>query len=436
MEFNLGRDCFLIPYGEEYIVYIPTVSFIAGVKRNIGEEIISKYPSVDTVSGDSAVWIEAIKKMSRVELKYNEKHSVFKPTSVTLSLTSRCQLRCIYCYANGGENIRDMSNELVEDSINVIIKNAVDKKEKGIKVSFHGEGEPTANWNLFQRAIEYSKKKAMEHGIDVGYTMSTNGIWTDIQREYISKHFKNLSISMDGIDDVQNIQRPLANGDKSYSIVLDSIKYLENKGVDVGIRSTILESSIPKMKSFIDLISSSTKCKWLHFEPMFNTGRGIDLRVSNRYYDDFIQSYLECADYGRIKGIKIAYSGCKDKNFSYHFCNATGEDLNFFISTNGNVSSCYEVSDFSHMQSCRFIYGKYDTNSRTFIFDNEKLRALISSSVFDYQACNNCFAKYHCAGDCLMRSSQYDKESDRTKRCKINKELTLRELVCRVYNEL
>ncbi len=45
----------------------------------------------------------------------------FKPTSAVLLLTSRCNLRCIYCYAGGGERgVQDLTPEMARAAVDIV----------------------------------------------------------------------------------------------------------------------------------------------------------------------------------------------------------------------------------------------------------------------------------------------------------------------------
>ena len=58
----------------------------------------------------------------------------FKPTVVTLFPTSRCNLRCIYCYADAGElELKDLDFNIAQNSIDFIVENAIEKADVILK---------------------------------------------------------------------------------------------------------------------------------------------------------------------------------------------------------------------------------------------------------------------------------------------------------------
>ncbi len=84
-----------------------------------------------------------------------------KPTSVTLFLTTACNLRCTYCYASAGDTpTRVMPLDVAKKGIDFVTRNAVELGQPGIEVALHGGGEPSVNWATLTGAIEYAKERA------------------------------------------------------------------------------------------------------------------------------------------------------------------------------------------------------------------------------------------------------------------------------------
>ena len=70
---------------------------------------------------------------------------------------------------------------------------------------------------------------------------------------------------------------------------------------------------------------------------------------------------------------------------------------------------------------------QFTTKAQQAVFDAQRLAALRRLSVDHLPFCQDCFCKWHCAGDCLskaLESSRLERH-DGTARCKINRALTL-----------
>ena len=90
-------------------------------------------------------------------------------------LTNLCNLRCTYCYAEGGERpIQNMPHELAFQTIDLAAANAEKAGRSHFALVFHGGGEPTQNWDLLTRSVDHAKSKPLQCGI----SMSSNGVWS------------------------------------------------------------------------------------------------------------------------------------------------------------------------------------------------------------------------------------------------------------------
>ncbi len=437
-------DVFTIPYKDGYILHIPEPGLVAGVDAHfcgIIEDLKQNRPIEDTANNRELLTVlETLQVFAPKPVPAAEPPAEYRPTDVTLSLTSRCHLRCVYCYARAGDKIQDMPTEIIDAALYFVADNTVWHERNSFIVGFHGEGEPTANWPLFRHAIEQAKRLARERGLEVTFTMSSNGIWSPAQREYLADCFANISLSFDGPSEIQDAQRPMASGAPSFPTVFENLQFLESKGVDYGIRATVLPTGLDSMVPFLNLISEELECNYVHFEPVFFTGRGIDhdlgVASTDAFYQGFLDAYQKAVTRGGELGISVTYSGCRATHFSTNFCGSTGPDPNFFVSTSGIVSSCFEIIDPTSAKGQFTVYGRYDPGARRFVFDHEKLEQLWRFGVDSIAHCKDCFARWNCSGDCFARSDISLENgaivaSQESPRCQANRETTLQELVRR-----
>lgn len=385
-------------------------------------------------------WVSALSALGLFKSKplAPKKLKDFRPPHVTLSLTSRCQLCCIYCHANGGEVIRDLNEDIIFSAINMVAQNALETGYKKFGICLQGEGEPTANWSSFKKTIITSEEVANKFGLEVEFALASNGIWSKHKREFIAKYFENIQISLDGLPEIQNQQRPQKNGSSSFSIVLDTLKFLDSKNVNCYIRSTVLPQGTMYMIPFIEMIARELKCKNIQFEPVYPFGRALNLAIR---FEDFLgvfaAQFMKAAHRGMELGINIEYSGCRWQQYASNFCKSTGEEPNFFVSTDGNVSSCAQSIDPSSNKGRFTVYGHFDPNKKKLVFDETKLQRIRTFDVRKLNHCTECFLRWNCCGDCfahsniLLNTEGEVIRSNQTPRCLTNREINLNELVDR-----
>lgn len=436
----LRKDIFTIPFMDGYILYVPHTGLVAGVDKSVHGLVSEIRAGKGLEAGEfSNKWLDAFDTMGLFEAPGRlEKLTIkdFQPTEATLSLSSRCTLRCVYCYARAGEEARDMDPAMALATIDFIVDNAVRTGKPDIRINFHGEGEPTANWKLFSESVTYAENLAKSKGLEVFFSMSSNAMWGRRQRQFIVRHFKDMSISLDGISMVQNRQRPTPNGKDSFSVVLSNIQFLQEKGVDYGLRATVLPDSVPHMKEFVDYVADNLNCEVIGFEPYSQTGRGSELDCEyEQFFEAFKDTMEDVIRYGESRGIFVNYSACRPEMLSENFCHSAGPEPNFVVTTVGDVSSCYEIVDPQTSKGCFTVYGRYDADAGRFVFDKEALERLLNFDVRQLPHCTDCFARWNCSGDCMARAeTDFDalegwSGNGDSPRCRVNREMTLQELI-------
>ena len=98
------------------------------------------------------------------------------PQSISLNVSSSCNLSCGYCYAArgnfGGAQARPMDWPTALAAIDRLLDDA--DPNAPITVGFLG-GEPFVNRRLIHRAVAYATSLAIRRGLDVRFSVTTNG---------------------------------------------------------------------------------------------------------------------------------------------------------------------------------------------------------------------------------------------------------------------
>lgn len=155
--------------------------------------------------------------------------------SLVLLLTNSCHLRCTYCYAAAGEQPRqELSEEHARAAVDYLFDQAASAGLSEVVVSYHGGGEPTFAWDLLQSVTRCARAKPVKSII----SLTTNGMWSASQREWIFANVDRIGISMDGSPETQDRQRPLASGKPSSPVVLGNMAEMDRRGIHYGVRMT------------------------------------------------------------------------------------------------------------------------------------------------------------------------------------------------------
>lgn len=317
---------------------------------------------------------------------------------LVISLTNDCNLRCKYCFV-GEKNFckKIISKENIDAAIKAVGELAKIKKKKEIFITFFG-GEPT----LYPELIKYSIKKAREEleEYKISFGITSNGVFNEEIKNILVDNNFTVTISMDGLPKFQDKQRVTANNKGTSHIIEQTIKDLKNRGVSVIVRMTITRPMIFEFKETIDYLSN-LGVRIIHFEPITIGGRAKENEeeLKRPEPEEYAEKLIEAIDYARKKEVSIITSTVMNAlSPSYMFCDGVGKNK-LAVTYDGVFSSCLGVQNKEHPLANKFIIE--DTNIKNWM--NAKFDSYVDDKVKNTK-CENCFAKYICAGGCPSRN--------------------------------
>ncbi len=176
-------------------------------------------------------------------------------SSLTLQLTQECNFRCTYCpyTSNTGfqrvHSREKMSLQTIKKAIDFLGDHSCDSKS--INIGFYG-GEPLLEYDMIKEAISYAEKKFIMK--DLSFNMTTNGsLFTRDKIEYFSKHNINITISLDGMKEINDKNRVFANSDKgTFDCVLKNLRVVMDDFEDFA--SHVLINMVVDPSNDLDMI--------------------------------------------------------------------------------------------------------------------------------------------------------------------------------------
>lgn len=169
-----------------------------------------------------------------------------KPSCIVVKTTQDCNLRCKYCYTEGGKNKQDMSPETV---VKLYDQLAVDNNSE-LFCTFHG-GEPLLRPDLIEETIKHLSQRY--YGPRIQYQVQTNGtLFTDRTIELIKKYNIDVGISIDGYKCLNDITRFYPGGIGSYDNVEKGIKKLFENDIPFGVLLLITKHNVNHLTEILD----------------------------------------------------------------------------------------------------------------------------------------------------------------------------------------
>ncbi len=336
-------------------------------------------------------------------------------SGIVLMIVQECNLRCSYCYGQGGEysNRGHMSFETGKKAIDFLMKNS---KTDEVNICFFG-GEPLIQFELITRLVTYAREVAELNNKKVGFSITTNGtLLTDEISEYLMKNKFSITLSIDGDKETTNINRYNANGVGVYDTIIEKSEKLRHEYA-VSARGTITKNSL-------NILHSHKHLRKLEFSNVQLSG-SVNM-LEDKHYEMLASSYKECVQdfFKLVKEEKyreastmstiykflerIHYGGYRKKG-----CGAGNHML--CIDIDENIYPCHRFV------SCpEFAVGNLDK------IEQEKLdRILHNMQIESSERCRECWIKVICGGGCPYENYEMNGKTNEPymNNCKLYKEV-------------
>lgn len=315
--------------------------------------------------------------------------------AVKIHVSNTCNLRCKYCYAHGGNYGKKdslMDKQTAEKVVHFI---HTSEKLKDIQyITFFG-GEPLMNPEI----IEYICEQTCND--PVSYLLQTNGtILNDKILQILTKYNILVTVSLDGPETVNDLNRVHINGKGTYKEIIQNILAMRQGGVNiVSIEGTMSREILENYSKteIADLLYKETGIKSIKVEVDENLGylmseeemkKEITCFFENALKDKYL---LDCDSYKILSTIL-------SKNYPYSVCPAGRHVLT--VGADGNIFPCQLFLDNSDWKM-----GDIEND-----FSQNKINELKKSN---RQDCADCPAQRTCTA-CVMPS--INKESCDRKR--------------------
>ena len=148
--------------------------------------------------------------------------SAYLAANVEIELNDACQLGCIYCFSEASACKGSMSRERANAAIDLAFRNAVAQRAVTgtapiVQLGFTGGGDPFFDPKLALACFEHAKEMSERHDVDYSLSLQTNGQWSPGLAKRLPRYkIGTVCLSMDGLQGVQDLQRPRQDGASSF----------------------------------------------------------------------------------------------------------------------------------------------------------------------------------------------------------------------------
>ena len=348
--------------------------------RSIGEigKKLSKIAKRDTTTEINNFFQQIISETDLFS-PFHKESETFYPYNlnfVHLSMTNKCNLQCIYCYAEERSNSKRKLQ--FKDYLNII--DSINDISKNVEIVLTG-GEPLLE-NYTLQLADYGKRKGNP------IQLLTNGILiNETNAKRIAELCDLTKVSIDGsVPEIHDFHR----GKGSFSKALEAVDILVKNNAKLQISMTVTRKNISNIEAMVNRFGSM-----LSFAPLFKAGRAKkikNLAITGKEYYNALAS---------VKGVSPLSYLCSSlinaKEKRIMKC-AIG-DAEISISDNGDVYPCHLL----HLP--QFLAGNIKNQSLESIYQNsDVLKACRRLHVLEINGCKKCDIRFICGGACRARA--------------------------------
>lgn len=317
---------------------------------------------------------------------------------VVISLTSRCNFNCTYCFESG--YLRDLELDMNEKTALKIVswlkEFALNNNSKEIEVYFYG-GEPALRIDLIEFFTNEFNKVFDKILNKIEYNIFTNGSILNRKLVNILKNnnFKKLQITLDGPPEIHNKRRPLTNGKDTFNVILSNTKrILKETNTEISLLSNFDSQNYKSIPELINIFKDENLTENIYFilNPVFRTNFNNPHCGQYSLTDDknfkiwleinkiIINQELNC------NPLRIFNKGpCSYRRFSH-----------FIFGPNGNIYKCIGFIGIKGLS-----VGNVEDD---FIKTINNIKEQISINPWNNEECINCSLLPLCLGGCRFHS--------------------------------
>lgn len=396
MEFKYCKD------GFEFVVFtyddLRFLYDIAGANLfSISEEEYAAMLNLITTDRSTDLASAVLEKLNSVSKSHPitiEKHSQ-SVKSVAIEVSNDCNMRCAYCYGDGGTYGQEccyMACDTAEKCIDYLIAHS--NGAKHLSVIFFG-GEPLLNLPVVKHIIDYCHAQERIHELKFTYSITTNAtIINDEIIQLLRDNRFSVTISIDGPKDVHDHNRYYKNHGGSYDHVKKNVDRLLEAGIRLHARATV-NSIEPRLSALYDHLSNmGFHAITLSF---VNTSPSSSLYISDEV---FPLIYNEIHKLGNLCIQEILTTGnvkftmfrillmriYRHAKFAYS-CGCGAGYLAF--TAKGELYPCHRFSNWEKYRLGNM--NEENISHREFLYCNVETRP----------ECTSCAYRYLCSGTCI-----------------------------------
>lgn len=319
--------------------------------------------------------------------------------ALSLSVAQKCNLACSYCYAQegafGGKETA-MGAEVAFSAVDMLFSNTGSGER--VQLAFLG-GEPLTHRDLIYRCTERASDHAKRQGVNVGFSITTNGtLITPEVGEFFEEYAFAVTISLDGVEAVNDRLRMFKDGRGSYQRILERVEPLlrRQRRMQVSARVTVTPDNLNLLETLTTFLAMGFHS--VGFSPMLRSPKG-NGEMSHGALESMLSAMIECGEQferhvhaGERFGFSNLSTALHEIHKGTHRPYPCGAGAGYMgVSAEGDLYACHRFVEDPAGWMGDVLLGVREERQ------NEWLAA---RNVHRQEPCRSCWARYLCGGGC------------------------------------
>jgi uncharacterized protein len=332
--------------------------------------------------------------------------------SYIVKVTDNCNLYCPYCYHfKAKQRVRRSTLDfpLLKD----FIKQAAHYSPERIWFIWHG-GEPLlAGLDYFEEIVRIEQQITDEIGTRFRNSIQTNA--TLVNREWANFFKENkfgVGVSLDGPEDLHNVNRIYFSGKGSFEQTLRGIQILQEVGVNVGVLAVVTKLSLGREHEIFDFFLQ-THLRSFDFLPCVEVSSHsqdvMPISISDKDYAAFMTNVFDIWAIHDDPSIKIRYF----KNVMMGLLGVSPQSCTFngtcgkyvTLGNDGSILPCDNFVGYKELN-----YGSLKDHPLEHILNGEGRKQFYAAASAQRPECAACEFESVCQGACRKYSYMFRQE--------------------------
>ena len=394
--FEEREDLYVLPINDHYIIYSPLRN-ITALSNKTAVQYLYDYLIKKEVNPGKQKAIDFLLKavQNSAILMPSEPKDNPDPYFLGLIPTRTCNGACLYCgFENDGKSNKKMSYQMIIAAIDWMANRMKQLDKKRLEIHFFG-GEPLCAPDIVSVAVHYARMIADQNDLIPYFEISTNGFVYERTTRFITDFFNSVVLSLDGPEDIQNIQRPMRNEQNSFELAVRFAKTVSESNTELFLRACISSANVNRMPDIAEWFCNTIKPSMINFERLKSSKKSEDAGLFEPDPYLFAKQFYRSLQVGDRYGVDIVNSSSVSEIPQFSSC-PVGKDT-LIVTPEGKINSCYLFPWRWEERGLDLSVGEIKKGIMKISPERMiKLRATVKEK----PRCTSCFCKWICAGGC------------------------------------